>query len=157
MIRTTLSINTKPLDDLIEFADDFARMASEIGEEAYRSIEDDLIDELRYYPPPRPNQKYQRTYRLRDGWRVSFDRASDGFAIVIGNPTPYTKYVVGSLAQARATAAAFQAWMHKGRWVLAADTVEFWLEEFLSEYRERFTNELSQFGSSSTRRRGVTR
>lgn len=157
MIRARLTINTKPLDDLTEFAGDFARIAADIGEGVYRSIEDDLVDELRYYPPPPPNSTYQRTFTLRDGWEVSYGRDGNGFAIRVANETSYSKYVVGSLAQARATAASFQAEVHKGRWVLAADTVAFWFEAFLEEYQSRFTAELSKFGTTSTNRRAFTR
>jgi hypothetical protein len=157
VIRARLSTNTKPLDDLAEFAGDFARIAADIGEDVYLSIEDDLVDELRYYPPPPPNSSYQRTFKLRDGWEVSYGRDGNGFAIRVENDTSYSKYVVGSLAQARAAAASFQADVHKGRWVLAADTIGFWFEAFLAEYQTRFTAELSKFGTTSTSRRAFTR
>lgn len=157
MIRTTLTTNTQVLDDLSAFMDDFNRMAADIGEAVYGEMQADFLDELQYYPPPRPNQKYVRTYTLRDGWTLQFRRGSRGFDVLVGNRTPYTKFVVGSLAQARAAAASFQAWMHKGRWPLAIETVEFWLEDFKQEYRERFKRELEPFGSTSTRQRAFTR
>lgn len=157
MIRSKWTINTKPLDDLAEFAGDFARIAADIGEDVYRSIEDDLVDELRYYPPPPPNSSYQRTFKLRDGWEVSYGRDGNGFSVRVSNDTSYSRYVVGSLAQARSAAASFQADVHKGRWVLAADTVGFWFESFMQEYEARFAAELSKFGTSTTRRRAYTR
>jgi hypothetical protein len=157
MIRTTVKQNTRALDELDAFMDDFARLASDIGERAFNRIQEPLLDELRYYPAPRPNQKYVRTFRLRDGWTVDYKRASGGFEIVVGNRTPYTKFVVGSLAQARAAAASFQAWMHKGRWPLAVETVNFWLEAFSEEFRAEFNQELAAFGSASSSRRGFTR
>lgn len=157
MIRTTMRVNTRPFDELDAFLDDFNRMAADIGQRAYDRIHTPLLDELQYYPPPRPNQRYVRTFRLRDGWTVAYQRSGSGFEILIGNKTPYTKFVVGSLAQARAAAASFQAWMHKGRWPLAVETVDFWLEAFAEEFRTEFNQELAQFGSTSSSRRGFTR
>jgi hypothetical protein len=157
MISSKLTTNTRVLDDLSAFADDFSRMAADIGQRAFDQINEPLLDELRYYPPPRPNQKYVRTLRLRDGWTVEYRRASGGFQIVVGNKTPYAKFVVGSLAQARAAAASFQAWMHKGRWPLASETVTFWMEAFHEEFRKEFNQELAQFGGASSSRRGFTR
>jgi hypothetical protein len=157
VIKTTWQTNTRASDDLIEFMDDFNRLAADIGERAFRRVEPDLVDELRYYPAPRPNQRYVRTNRLRDGWEVSYRRDAGGFAVVIANDTPYAKFVVGSLAQARAAAASFQAWMHKGRWPLAMETVEFWYEAFQEEFRAEFNQELAAFGTANSRRRAFTR
>lgn len=158
MISTKLQTNTRILDDLEAFMDDYSRMVSEAGERAYDRIRDPLLDELRYYPAPRPNQRYVRTMRLRDGWEVSFQRASGGFQVIVSNDVPYAKFVVGSLAQARAAAASFQAWMHKGRWPLATETVAFWLEAFREELADEIRKEgLDRFGSTRSRQRGFTR
>lgn len=157
MIRQRWKIDTKVLDDLAAFAGDFTRMSADIGERAYRRIGDDLLDELQYYPAPRPNQQYQRTMRLKNGWDVGFERSNDGFGVEIENDTPYAKFVVGSLAQSIATAASFQAWMHKGRWPLATETILFFYEAFLEVYQDEFARELAQFGTTSTSRRAFTR
>lgn len=157
MIRTRWQINTRILDDLAAYAGDFDRMAADIGERAFTRISDDLLDELQYYPATRPNQTYQRTYRLRDGWDVGFNRESDGFAINIENDAPYAKHVVGSLAQSLAAARAFQAWMHQGRWPLATETVAFWFDAFMEVYQDEFMRDLAQFGSTGASRRAFTR
>lgn len=158
VIRTRLDVNTQIFDDLEAFIDDYSRMVSEAGERAYDRIQDPLLDELRYYPALRPNQRYVRTMRLRDGWEVSFQRASSGFEVIVRNDVPYAKFVVGSLAQARVAAASFQAWMHKGRWPLATETVAFWLQAFREELQNEIRAEgLDRFGSTRSRQRGFTR
>lgn len=74
-----------------------------------------VVDVLKVYPPPRPRQKYKRTYRLRRGWKV---RQVNEFAYMIRNTVPYTKYVQGG-ANGEG-----QAWMHTGRWKLFRDIVD---------------------------------
>ncbi len=69
----------------------------------------------RIYPPERPRQKYIRTFRLRDNWKIG--KAGDN-GYMISNTTPYTKYVMGSAYGTE------QAWMHTGRWTLTRDLVE---------------------------------
>ena len=163
MIRTTLITNTSALDEYASYIDHIEERAFEIGQEVYDRLADDVLDELRQYPPEPPGSTYRRTYRLKNGWEIVIVPAAGGFTIEIRNDATsrtgraYPKYVVGSLAAARATAARFQAWMHKGRWPLAIDTVNAFYELFLEEYRIRFARELADFGTSATRRRAVTR
>lgn len=73
------------------------------------------------YPPKRPNQKYIRTGRLANSWRVGANQ----YGIEIQNKASYkgkfyANYVVGPeygpIGQR-------QAWMHKGRWWHAEDIV----------------------------------
>lgn len=156
-VRSRWAINTKPLDDLAEFAADIGRIAGDLGETAFTQIEDGFLDELRYYPAPPPNSTYVRTFTLRDGWTLSLDRTADGFSVVVNNSTRYAKYVVGSLAKARAAAAKLQARIHQGRWPLAHDTAEFWFEAFFEVYNDLFAKELGRFGVSSVSRRAFTR
>lgn len=157
MIKITARTNTQVLEDFNAFADSFDALAADIGERVFNQIHDDFLDELHYYPAPRPNQRYKRTFRLRDGWEVAYQRNTGGFLVTVTNGVPYAKFVVGSLAQARAAAASFQAWMHKGRWPLAAETVAFWLEAFEDEFKTAFNQELAAFGTTSSRRRAFTR
>lgn len=71
----------------------------------------------RIYPPERPLQKYVRTFRLRDNWKISkASTAENGYTI--SNTTPYTKYVMGSAYGTE------QAWMHVGRWTPTRDIME---------------------------------
>lgn len=79
----------------------------------------DVVREVKTYPPERTNQRYIRTGRLGVSWLiVSID---NGYSI--RNNTPYTKYVVGNAYGLE------QAWMHIStdqgrRWKLLRDVVD---------------------------------
>jgi hypothetical protein len=157
MIRSTWRFNTKPIDDLIEFAGDFENIVFGLVEEAYNAFAPDLLDELQYYPAPPPNSTYIRTFRLKNGWRIHLFRGEGGISIVVENDTEYGPLVVGSLASAIAAAKAFQARVHEGRWTLASETLSFWFEAVKEDFDDRFAKELSQFGTSTVSRRAFTR
>ena len=65
------------------------------------------------YPPERPRQRYVRTGQLGRSWGA---RRSPGGATIFNN-RPYARYVVGD------DKGKGQAWMHAGRWWLAADVI----------------------------------
>jgi hypothetical protein len=163
MIRSHWKVDTKVLDSISNYAARFDERVFEIGQKAYERLADDVLDELQQYPPPPPDSKYVRTYRLRNSWRIGIIPATGGFTIEILNDArdergvEYSKYVVGSLATVRATALKAQAWMHKGRWPLAADTVGAWYELFMEAYLEEFQKELANYGSTAASRRTYTR
>jgi hypothetical protein len=157
MIRSNWKINTKPIDDLIERAADFGDLVGGLAEEVFAEREAELLYELQDYPPPRPNQKYQRTYRLKNGWEVGGNRTPNGFEVEIDNSTPYAKYVVGSFAKSRTAAAEFQAEVHQGRWVLAVDTLNFWYEDFTEDFNQKFAASFAQFGTASISKKAFTR
>jgi hypothetical protein len=157
MIRSKWRINAKPIDDLAEFAADFENIVYGLAEDSYSVMADDLLDELRYYPPPPPNSTYVRTLKLKNGWKLHLYRGSEGAHIIVENDVGYTPLVAGSLAQALAAAKAFQARIHQGRWPLASETVSFWFEAFKEDFDERFTRELGKFGTSTVSRRAFTR
>lgn len=163
MIRSYLKNDTRVLDSISNYADRFSQRALDIAERVYDRLADDALDDLRKYPPPPPNSKYKRTYRLRNGWRMELVPAAGGFTIEFINDArdkrgvSYPKYVQGSLARARAVAAKWQAWMHKGRWPLAVDTVNAFYELFTEAYQEEFKKDLADFGVTSTSRRTFTR
>lgn len=157
MIRSKWRINTKPIDDLAEFAGSLNTLVGELAQESYQAVEDGFLDELRYYPAPPPNSTYVRTMRLKNGWEIHLDLTSDGASIIVENDVKYAKYVVGSLAQAEAAARAFQARIHQGRWPLASNTVSFWFDALKEDFEDRFTRELGKFGTFTVTRRAFTR
>lgn len=163
MIRSRWIIDTSVLDSLSNYAARFDTRALEIVEPIFDSLHDDVLDDLRQYPAPPPNSRYKRTYRLYNSWQVNLVPATGGFTIEILNDArdkrgrPYSKYVKGSFAKARATAAKAQAWMHKGRWPLAFDTVEAFYELFMEEYQAEFTKDLVNYGTTNVTRRAYTR
>ena len=67
------------------------------------------------YPPKRPNQRYVRTGRLANSWKV-VKQGTAQYQITnsaANRGRLYAGYVVGLN----------QAWMHKGRWWIARDIV----------------------------------
>lgn len=91
-----------------------------ISENTIKKAGESIIREMRKYPPERAGQRYVRTYKLRDSWKLS--RSATGYTIT-GDPVnkgrSYGRYVVGDAAGGG------QAWMHVGRWLLFRDVVDY--------------------------------
>lgn len=81
---------------------DTLRRLAALDRAALRPVVADILADIAHdaavYPPELPNQRYVRTYRLRDGW---LDRAPDvrlaGDTLlgILTNPTPYGPDVMG--------------------------------------------------------------
>lgn len=74
------------------------------------------------YPPKRPNQRYVRTGRLANSWRV-VKQGTAQYQITNSAQAKgrlYAGYVVGP---PDGPPGRRQAWMHKGRWWIAQDIV----------------------------------
>ena len=82
------------------------------------------------YPPELPRQKYVRTFRLRDNWKIG--KAGE-IGYMITNPTPYTKYVMGDAYGTR------QAMIHVGRWT----TIRTIIEEEIATLPDEITAEIN--------------
>lgn len=65
-----------------------------------------LLEELRDYPPKLPNQRYVRTFRLRDSWQPSRIMREGTLGRVWGD-IAYNQWVMDER---------FQAAIHQGRW-----------------------------------------
>jgi len=92
----------------------------EIGDEPVREFAQDMRATLKGtpYPPKRPQQKYVRTGRLANSWKVKREGASR-YAIINTARSKrtgefYAGWVVGQK----------QAWMHVNRWWKAVDIVK---------------------------------
>lgn len=156
-VRSTLKTITTIDKSIDQFVDDFNQRTYDIGQRAFKTIQAPLLDELQFYPPELPNQRYIRTYRLKRGWKAGVSRiGGDKFALVISNDVNYTVFVVGSLAQAESAASRFQADIHQGRWPLATNTVKFWQDAYIEEIEKEFALELAAFGTVSNNRRAFT-
>lgn len=158
VIKQAWKVNTQTYDDLSHFVDSFGQIGFSLFEQSSAEITPFLLDELKFYPPVPPNSRYQRTFKLRDGWYVRIGMVGEGqFKFEVGNDTFYAAFVVGSLAQARDAAARFQRDFHKAHgWLLATDTVTFWWMAFLEDYQGRFETELGKFGTFEGGRRART-
>ena len=85
-----------------------AKAPGAVGDATYRWAQD-VRGKLKStpYPPKRPGQRYVRTGRLANSWRV--ERASLG-RVLITNSAQYSGWVVGGGPHNR------QARVHVGRW-----------------------------------------
>lgn len=79
-----------------------------------------IISQMRKYPPQHAGSTYQRTYRLRDAWRVVNNTKG---VTISANATSrgrrYDEFVVGDVEGKG------QAWMHVGNWLLFRDVVDY--------------------------------
>lgn len=157
VVSSKLELNTKPIDALRDYAKNYRDLVQEYGQDAFKEIETPLLDELRFYPPPLPNQKYVRTYKLKRGWKAGIMSVGvSRFALVISNDVNYTAMVVGSLAQAESVAANFQRAIHQGRWPLATLTVKFWQDAFMEVLLETMGDDMKKLGTIENKTRAFT-
>ena len=68
-------------------------------EESVRNTAREIIEEMREYPPELPNQRYVRTYNLRDSWKKTERQTSTG--ITIGVTSEAADYANQSSKQGR--------------------------------------------------------
>jgi hypothetical protein len=120
----------------------------EIGKESFEEIRDPMLSELQFYPPKLPNQKYIRTYKLKQGWKVGYSKINaNTFAVTVSNDTDYTSFVVGSLDINLSEAVKFQASIHRNRWPLASKTVGTRFDDFVQRLDEKLNDKLSTIGT----------
>jgi len=113
----------------------------EVIEDTLGEWAQDIRHELKSmpYPPKRPNQKYIRTGRLANSWNVKKDKPGQ---VSIQNSARgdrgqfYGPYVVGD-----ADGADSQAWMHEGRWWLAADVIG----DFMGDLTRRMSRDITSW------------
>lgn len=148
MIKQTLKVIAKPNKDIFELPSNFHDLFFDSGKTAFNTIREPLLDELQFYPPELPNQRYVRTYRLRNGWTVTIKRINKtSFMIEVKNPTEYTSDVMGSLALSPSEAASFQSDIHQGRWQLATVVLQEQYTEFLQELNDVLADALKPYGT----------
>lgn len=147
-------------EGLEHFADEITDMVYSLALDSAELVKPFLLDELRFYPPVPPNSKYVRTFRLKRGWKVELERRGrDRVAFAVSNDTPYTQWVVGSLAQDTARARSYQQDFHAAHgWPLATETVKFFFEAYQEDFDKRFDGELlARFTSTRFSQRAQTR
>ena len=151
MIRTRIVINNQPLIDLERFANDFARITGDLGEEVGRVVVPQMLDEMQHYPPVPPGSTYVRTFRLKRGMRARVVRNGNEIQLVAGSEAPYSKWVVGTFDRRRK----YQARNHaRNGWPLLVKTTDYWLDVYTDEYRRQFERMIdSTAGKFSTIRR----
>lgn len=148
MYTISVTGDTRPLDRVIgvleRFDEDVRAQAVTIARELYAELRPLMLAGLQFYPPVPAGSRYVRTYRLRRGWTVNLEIVGNGAGLsidlVVTNPTPYTRWVVGTLtnvdALARLTQQAFHA---RNGWPLALNTTRYWFDQ----YRDGFVAALA--------------
>jgi DNA-binding beta-propeller fold protein YncE len=109
-----IRINTRGLDQLKQKISELPHGTRGIATaEASKYLIGNERRGLQHYPSPPSGSTYQRTYKLRFGWRVNSWDA--GTKTVIVNDVEYAPYVQGDNSQ---------AWMHQGRWKTVSDVIQ---------------------------------
>lgn len=60
----------------------------------------EVMEEMKYYPPQPPDSKYERTYTLFSDWTYFIEQRARGLFLFITNYVRYAKYVQGPNQQA---------------------------------------------------------
>lgn len=90
-----------------------------------------VVKRLQNYPAPPAGSLYQRTYALRNGWRINGPASNaSGLITTITNATPYAAGVHGD------TSGNNQWRIHQGRWILIPDAID--RNAYLSALRQLF-------------------
>lgn len=166
MIRTTATVNTKPLDDFAAYLDNFNEIVGGIAQETYDGFAEPIRRRLSEEPGPvkYPVQwttekqrrayfasngfgngiPYQRTGRLSQAWEVILVEDPGTFKIQIFNTAPQAKYVYGALG---ATSRLIKQPMHTNTgWLDAKPIIDIYLEGMMNFFVRRMQEELTDFG-----------
>lgn len=161
MIKTSLILNTKQLDNLQAFVRAYPDYANDIAQTVFTRYQGKLIDELRHAPakPKYPIQwqserqrkaffatngfgggiPYRRTGKLTRSWYAWVRRDGNRIDLNIANKTPYAPFVVGDISPGRRKDPMQR--MHKASgWQPVAPSIQFWV----TAYREEFVKEFNK-------------
>lgn len=176
MIRIKATFDTRALDNLEAFVDQFADVAYMAFEETVADIEPVMLAELET-EPPKPtyplrwasdkqriavmiklrkenNLPYRRTGKIRQAWVTELARSGNAFTFTVANTAPASVFVYGSLAQNRTAALRFQQPFHQDTgWQAATDTVSYWQNAI----QEDFAKNLNKIAQVQFKRRAYTR
>jgi hypothetical protein len=125
-----LRVHLDGADDLLHKLDRV--IAGETRKGPMDRAEQRIREELKKYPAPPTGSKYQRTYRLREGWdnglveanALGTNQYADLISVDLRNTTPYAGYVQDEQNQAE---------IHKDRWKTAQEIVKDETEPFLDD------------------------
>jgi hypothetical protein len=159
LIRARLDVDTKPVAEITHFLDSFNELVAEIGNEVGQDVAPRFKAAMQLCPPPRPNQRYKRTFRLRRETKVSYSVEGGRFQLEASNTTPYYRYVKGVFDfRSFDNAVKPQAWMHKDRWIPAQVQANQYFDEAQTKFNAGFDKAISdKFGTTAAKRRSVRR
>lgn len=175
MIRTTATVDTAPIDDLMHFIASQNAMVADIGREVIAQYGDQALSHLQAEPPSpkyplqwaserqrkfvmamlrkNNNLPYQRTHELSQAWVIKDLTENGVFSIVIENPAKAAKFVYGSLAKNESAAGRFQQKMHKATgWQSGSVTANYWMNVMKDAFIERYHQRIAEFGRAGSGR-----
>ncbi len=100
--------------------EDLGAEIPKISRSRIRATLDRIVRVMKVYPAEPPGSTYERTFKLRRGWKV-VPIGTEGYLIqnrARFRGRSYVKYVVGMASGLG------QAWMHVGRWKLFRNVVD---------------------------------
>lgn len=126
------------LDDVEQTTTQWRDAVIDAGNEEFDTVQPLLLSDIRTYPPPRPNSKYVRTFRLQRGWNVQTEEYADALTAVTENQVPYTRYVMGDLVTNMDAAAEWQQQYHaETGWRLGIRIVDYYMQWWIRTTTER--------------------
>lgn len=139
--------NVEPIDRLIQylttFDDHTRKIFYQTAVEVFDELRAQMLAAFQFYPFAAPGSTYKRTFRLQRGWQIDLTLANDTVTVTVFNPTPYTKWVVGTLTNVEAVARKTQRHFHaRNGWPLALYTAEFWFDKYKTAFIEAFIEAL---------------
>ncbi len=178
MIQTSLTFNSKPIDDLIGFLDSYAKVVYEEFQAAYDVVEPLMLKELEVEPQSavypiqwtsdkqrkfvmaklreENNLPYNRTGKLAKAWQVNKVGSGLSFTVKVLNPSSASPFVYGSLSITN-RGAYKQAFHSNTGWQTAGSTIDFWLEALTELFIQNMSDRLGDVvGSTKTQRRSYT-
>lgn len=125
-----LTIKSNARDKVGKLLSSVRKKVEDEANKELKATSEEIVKAMKKYPPKRPNQKYKRTFTLRNSWKVvKVEKGFSGkgiktFGYTVSSDAKqkgrhYTRYVVGD---------AKGNWQnqtyHAGRWQLFKDVVE---------------------------------
>jgi len=175
MIQANIKLNLDKLKQINNFLDNAPRIVHDIGNRVLEQSKSDFLDELqdtpekRTYPDDYPIEwtsekqrlayfatdgfgagiPYRRTGSMTGSWTVEGIELSNAYDIVVKNPVPYAKFVVGLLSTAQSP---YMQRFHKiTGWQPAYPTVQFWFETMKEDFLAQWQKEVGDIANINVR------
>lgn len=168
MIRTTATVNTKPIDLFLDYLDNFNEVVFKVGNETVAERKPIILSRLSAQPGPvklsiqwtSEKQRraffatngfgsgipYQRSGRLAASWQVISFEDRGAFKMFIANAAPMSKFVYGSLGRVQGKTPRQQFHANTG-WIAAKPIVDEEIAAFVLAFNENFKQALGDFGT----------
>lgn len=151
-IKPTITIKSNARDKTGKLIKGVNRAAEKTANAALKEIAERVVEDMKVYPDKLPNQKYVRTFTLKNSWKISGAKnryqISNSARQRIGKKKPhwgkrYATYVVGNAKGKE------QAQIHQGRWRVFYDVVKSYMEAFRFHFDDKIKSYLGAEGIKS--------